>query len=322
MIEAEKATAAPFLRVLARGGILWAFIGLCVVLTFLSPAFIAPSNLMNVMRQISVNGILAIGMTFVLISGGIDLSVGSIVALTGVCAAFFARNGGPFPLIVPILLAVAVGGLVGLLNGIGIAFGKYPPFITTLAMMISIRGLAEVLCDGKPVFGLSQAFDKISNGYIGGVPNLVYFIVVLFVIGVLVLRKTVFGKWLYATGGNEESAKLSGVNVSAIKVSVYTISGTLAGLCGLLVASRIASGNPVVASGYELNAIAAAVIGGVSLSGGVGALTGTIIGALIIGVIQNGLDILGVSPFYQQIIQGLIIMAAVFIDSRGKLRYT
>jgi len=318
-MEAERAgLSRKLLLQMRKAGIFWAFLGLFGIMAVMSPAFVAPANLLNVGRQISVNGILAIGMTFVLISGGIDLSVGSTVALTGVCAAFFAGEHSGIPLIIPLLVAMSIGSVVGLFNGIGVVFGRLPPFIMTLAVMISIRGLAEVLCDGRPVFGLSQDFNQIANGFVFGIPNLVLFIAGVVLICLFALRALVFGKWLYAIGGNEEAAKLSGINIRLVKVSVYVISGVLAGLCGVLVASRIASGNPVVASGYELNAIAAAVIGGVSLSGGSGRLTGTVVGALIIGVIQNGLDILGVSPFYQQIVQGSIIMAAVFLDARGK----
>jgi ribose/xylose/arabinose/galactoside ABC-type transport system permease subunit len=318
-VKVERAgLAGKLLLRVRRASIFWAFLGLFAIMAIMSPAFISPANLLNVGKQISVNGILAIGMTFVLISGGIDLSVGSTVALTGVCAAYLAGEHSGIPLIIPVAVAMSIGGVVGVFNGMGVVFGKLPPFIMTLAAMITIRGLAEVLCDGSPVFGLSESFNQIGNGFVCGIPNLVLFVAGVALICLFALRALVFGKWLYAIGGNEEAAKLSGINIRLVKVCVYVISGVLAGLCGVLVASRIASGSPVVAVGYELNAIAAAVIGGVSLSGGSGNLTGTVIGALIIGVIQNGLDIQGVSPFYQEIVQGLIIMAAVFLDTRGK----
>lgn len=299
-------------------GIFWIFIILCIILAFLSPAFISPVNIMNVVKQISIMGILGIGMTLVIISGGIDLSVASIIALSGVCAAFFAREESSIPLIVPIIAALAVGLLIGLINGVFIAYVNFPPFIMTLAIMISSRGLALVLCDGRPIFGLSQSFNNIANGFIFGVPNLIYYVLMLIAFSHFVLRRTVFGKRVYAIGGNETATRLSGINVKLLKVIIYMLSGFLAGFCGLLMASRINSGNAVVANGYELNAIAAAVIGGVSMSGGVGSVLGTLIGALIIGVIQNGLDILSVSPFYQQIIQGLIIILAVFLDIKSK----
>jgi ribose/xylose/arabinose/galactoside ABC-type transport system permease subunit len=303
---------------LAKAGILWAFLGLFIILSILSPAFITPGNLMNVVKQISVNGIMAVGMTFVLILGGIDLSVGSLIALTSVCAAFFATKSLDLPLIVPIAVALLVGAAGGMINGFGIAYVGISPFIMTLAMMSCFRGLAQVLSNGTPIFGLSQQFNGIANGFVFGIPNLVYFLVLILVIGIFVLRKTVFGKWVYAIGGNEVSARLSGINTRRIKVVVYMGSGLLAGVCGVLMASRITSGSPIIGVSYELNAISAAVIGGVSMSGGTGNLLGTLVGALIIGVIQNGLDILGVSAFYQQIIQGLIILVAVFLDIKSK----
>lgn len=305
---------------LAKAGILWAFLGLFIILSILSPAFITPNNLMNVIKQMSVNGIMGIAMTFVLILGGIDLSVGSLIALTSVCAAFFARQSLDLPLIVPIAVSLLVGVAAGAINGFGIAYVGISPFIMTLAMMSCLRGLAQVLSNGSPIFGLSKQFNGIANGFVLGIPNLVYFLLVILVIGIFVLRKTVFGKWVYAIGGNEVSARLSGINTRWIKVVVYMGSGLLAGVCGVLMASRITSGSPIIGVGYELNAISAAVIGGVSMSGGTGNLLGTLVGALIIGVIQNGLDILGVSAFYQQIIQGLIIMVAVFLDIKSKSR--
>ena len=305
-------------NVLRKAGILWAFLALVIVLSILSPAFMTPHNLMNVVKQMSVTGILGIGMTFVLILGGIDLSVGSIVALASVCAAYLAKDSLGLPLIVPILVPLVVGLAAGAINGIGIAYIGISPFIMTLAMMSVLRGVAQVLSNGTPIFGLSSQFNSIANGFIFGIPNLVYFLLIILVIGIFVLRKTVFGKWVYAIGGNEASARLSGIDTRRIKTMVYMICGLLAGVCGVLMASRITSGSPIIGVGYELNAISAAVIGGVSMSGGTGDLLGTLIGALIMGVIQNGLDILGVSTFYQQIIQGLIIIVAVFLDIKSK----
>ena len=303
---------------LRKAGILWAFLALVIVLSILSPAFMTPHNLMNVVKQMSVTGILGIGMTFVLILGGIDLSVGSIVALTSVCAAYLAKDSLGLPLIVPILVPLVVGLAAGAINGIGIAYVGISPFIMTLAMMSVLRGVAQVLSNGTPIFGLSGQFNSIANGFLFGIPNLVYFLLIILVIGIFVLRKTVFGKWVYAIGGNEASARLSGIDTRRIKTMVYMICGLLAGICGVLMASRITSGSPIIGVGYELNAISAAVIGGVSMSGGTGDLLGTLVGALIMGVIQNGLDILGVSTFYQQIIQGLIIIVAVFLDIKSK----
>jgi ribose/xylose/arabinose/galactoside ABC-type transport system permease subunit len=254
----------------------------------------------------------------VILTGGIDLSVGSIIALSSVMAAMFARGDSTYPLIAPILVAVATGLVIGAFNGLGVAYGKYPPFIMTLATMIIVRGLGLVITEGRPIFNLSDAFVYIANGSLLGLPNLIYFLVICFVLGFFVLNFTVFGKRVYAVGGNEIAAGSSGINVRLIKFSVYAISGLLAGLCGVLMASRITSGNASIAEGYELDAIAATVIGGVSMSGGVGSILGTLVGALIIGVIKNGLDILSVSPYYQKIIQGSIILIAVFLDIRSK----
>jgi ribose/xylose/arabinose/galactoside ABC-type transport system permease subunit len=301
-----------------KTGIFWVFIALCIILGIISPKFIAPGNLLNLIKQVSINGILAIGMTLVIISKGIDLSVGSTVALSGVCAAFFAIEGKPLPILIPLLIALAVGVMVGLINGIGIAYGNLPPFIMTLGMMIVARGAALLFTGGRPIFHLSKSFIDISNGITFIIPHLVYYFTLVIIISQFILSKTVFGKRIYAVGGNEEAVRLSGIDVKKLKVLVYMVCGLLAGFCGLLLTSRITSGNATVASGYELTAIAAAVIGGVSMTGGSGSIIGAIVGALIIGVIQNGLDILGVSPFYQQIMQGSIIIMAVFIDIKSK----
>jgi ribose/xylose/arabinose/galactoside ABC-type transport system permease subunit len=317
LAEAKKQNLVNFFK---KTGIVWVFFALCTTLSFLSPAFITPANILNVVKQVSLNGILAIGMTYVIISKGIDLSVGSVVALSGVCAAFFAVNGKPSPVFVPFMVALSVGAVVGLINGVGIAYGNLPPFIMTLGMMIVARGAALLFTGGIPIFNLSQDFIDISNRSTFGVSNLVYFFVLIIISSQFVLSKTVFGRRIYATGGNEDATRLSGINVKRLKVIIYMLCGLLAGFCGLLMTSRITSGNATVASGYELSAIAAAVIGGVTFSGGSGSIWGTIVGALIIGVIQNDLDILAVSPFYQQIMQGSIIIMAVFLDIKSKSR--
>lgn len=307
-----------WLNVIKRTGILWVFLLIVGVLAILSPSFITPVNLMNIAKQISINGILAVGMTYVIISGGIDLSVGAIVAISGVCAAFFATQNSTYPLILPILAGIAVGGVIGIINGVGIAYGEFPPFIMTLASMITVRGFGLVITDGRPIFNLVDKFNNLASGFTFGIPNLIYFLVLVFALGIFVLNKTVFGKRIFAVGGNEEAAMFSGINTRRIKLYVYLISGVLSGFCGVLLASRITSGNATVGEGYEMNAISAAVIGGVSMSGGTGNLIGTLIGALIIGVINNGLDILAVSPFYQKVIQGLIIATAIYLDTRAK----
>lgn len=302
-------------------GILAAFVVILLTLMILSPnAFARPANLINILKQASINGILATGMMYVIISGGIDLSVGSTVALSGVIAATFAHPG-EYPLIVPVILSIAIGAVVGLINGVGVAYGSIPPFIVTLGMMTIVRGAALIAANGQPVFGVTDQFENIAGGFVfDTIPNLVIYFIVVTLVLAFVLTKTVFGRRVYAIGGNETAANVSGINVGRIKVAVYTLCGMLAGFAGLLLASRIISGNPTSGQSYELDAIAAVIIGGVSMSGGSGKWYGTVIGALLIAVISNGLDILNVSSHFQLIIKGLIIIIAVLIDIKGKAR--
>jgi len=300
-------------------GIILAFVFLLIVLMILSPnAFAKPVNLVNILKQASINGILAMGMMFVIISGGCDLSVGSIVALTGVVAASFAHPG-EYPLIIPILLAGAIGATVGLANGASVAFGNIPPFIVTLGTMTIVRGLALIAANGQPVFSVTKEFEAISGGFIfNTVPHLVFYFIIVTLISAFVITRTVFGRRVYTIGGNETAARVSGINVNRVKLAVYTLSGFLAGMAGLLLASRLISGNPTSGQSYELDAIAAVIIGGVSMSGGAGKWYGTVIGALLIAVIGNGLDILNVSSHFQLLIKGSIIIFAVLLDMKSK----
>ncbi len=300
-------------------GILLAFIVVLVTLMILSPtAFAKPANLLNIVKQASINGILATGMMFVIISGGIDLSVGSIVALSGVIAASFAHPG-EYPLIVPIVLSALAGLAAGVLNGVGVAYGNIPSFIVTLGSMTIIRGLALIYSKGQPIFGVTDEFEALASGFaFGSIPILVIYFLIITAISAFVLTKTVYGRRVYAVGGNEITAKVSGVSVKRIKIAVYSISGLLAGVAGLLLASRIVSGQPTSGQSYELDAIAAVIIGGVSMSGGSGKWYGTVIGALMIAVIGNGLDILNVSSHFQLLIKGSIIIVAVLLDVKGK----
>lgn len=302
-------------------GIFLAFVFILVTLMILSPnAFARPANLINILKQASINGILATGMMFVIISGGIDLSVGSIVALSGVVAASFAHPG-EYPLIVPLVLALVVGAIVGLVNGAGVAYGGLPPFIITLGTMTIVRGVALIAANGQPVFNVTKEFEAAAGGFVlERIPNLVVYYVIITLVLAFVLTKTVFGRRVYAVGGNETAARVSGIHVDKIKLAVYTLSGFLAGVAGFLLASRIISGNPTSGQAYELDAIAAVVIGGVSMSGGSGKWYGTVIGALMIAIISNGLDILNVSSHFQLIIKGLIIIVAVLVDIKGKAK--
>jgi ribose/xylose/arabinose/galactoside ABC-type transport system permease subunit len=300
-------------------GLLLIFVVVVGVLVVLSPgAFARPANLIGIIKQASINGVLAMGMMFVIISGGIDLSVGSIVAFTGVVAASLAHPGA-YPLALTIVAPIALGALIGAINGASVAYGRIPSFIVTLAAMIVFRGAALIASDGSPVFGVSGAFEDIAGGFVSDVvPYLAIYFVAVALASALILKMTVYGRRVYAIGGNPVAAAVSGINVRALQTSVYAISGALAGFAGLLLASRTVSGSPTAGEGYELNAIAAVIIGGVSMSGGVGHWYGPVIGALLIAVIGNGLDILNVSSYYQLVIQGLIIYFAVLADVRSK----
>ena len=300
-------------------GIFVVFIVLVIILMILSPnAFAKPRNLINVVKQASINGVLACGMMFVIIAGGIDLSAGSVVALSGVVAAYLAQMQG-IPIILPILGALGTGALIGLINGFGAAYAELPPFIITLATMSIVRGAALILSGGSPVFGLQEQFEGIAGISIANViPILVLYFLLIAVFSGFILNKTVFGRHVYAIGGNSITAKVSGINVKSMLLRVYVICGVFSGIAGLLIASRTMQGSPTVGVGYEMDAIAAVVIGGVSMSGGSGKWYGTIIGALLLALISNGLDILGVSSNFQQIIKGIIIAVAVYLDLRGK----
>lgn len=300
-------------------GIVLVFFAILAILMILSPnAFGKPANFVNILKQASINGILATGMMFVIISGGIDLSVGSIVALAGVIAASFAHPG-EYPLIVPVLLAAFVGAAVGWFNGVSVAYGGIPPFIVTLGTMTIVRGVALLTANGQPVFNVTKAFEGIAGGFVFEVvPRLVVYFVITTLVFAFIITKTLFGRRVYAIGGNETTARVSGINVGRMKVAVYTLSGFLAGIAGLLLASRLVSGNPTSGQAYELDAIAAVIIGGVSMSGGAGKWYGIVVGALLIAVIGNGLDILNVSSHFQLIIKGSIIIVAVLLDMKGK----
>jgi len=297
------------------------FIALLLVsvgLAVLSPDFLTVANLLNVMRQVSINALIAFGMTLVILLGGIDLSVGSILALSSVGIATLIQSGVS-PLLAT-LLGVLGGGLMGLLNGLVVSKGKVAPFIATLASMTILRGLALVVSGGSPITGFdSDLFSMLGGGYVAGlIPIPVVWMLLMFGLFAFLLKKTVFGRHVYATGGNEEAARLSGVKVDQIKLWVYTLSGAMSAMAGVVLTSRLNSAQPTAGSGYELDAIAAVVLGGTSLTGGRGWIFGTLMGALLIGVLNNGLNLLGVSSFYQQVIKGVVILLAVLIDRSGK----
>jgi len=290
------------------------FVLIILLMSIVRSEFLSSNNIMNVLRQISVNAILAFGMTFVIITGGIDLSVGSLLAVSGVLAAGFVKKdiSGVF---VACLVGILAAGILGFINGITISTFKVPPFVITLAMMTIARGFAYVYTDGRPIVDLKEEFLVIGRGKMFDIVPWPI-IVMLIVMGImaLLLYKTKYGRYVYALGGNEDAARVSGININKIKTTVYTVNGLLAGLAGIVLASRINSGQPQAGQSYELDAIAAVVIGGTSLSGGVGSLVGTLLGALIIGVINNSLNLLSVNQYYQMIVKGLVIAFAVIVD--------
>lgn len=292
-----------------------ALVGLMIVITIINPSFLTTNNLLNLLLQVTANGFIAFGMTFVILTGGIDLSVGSSLALSSALAAGLIGGGLPVP--VAIVLAICLGGLFGMLNGLLIAYGKLAPFIVTLATMTIFRGATLVYTNGNPVTkGLSDSFlfQFLGQGYIVGTPFPVILMFLVFVILAILLHKTAFGKAVYALGGNEKAAYISGIKLNKVKIIIYTISGMMASLSGLIITSRLSSAQPTAGASYEMDAIAAVVLGGTSLSGGKGRIWGTLIGALIIGVLNNGLNIIGVSAFWQQVVKGIVILIAVLLD--------
>ena len=296
---------------------------LCLVISLLSDKFLTVGNGWNVMRQISVNICISVGMTLVVLTAGIDLSVGSVLAFSGAIAAGLLKNGIPiesgnlyigFTLLGAILAALMVGGLLGAFNGWVITKFKVPPFVATLAMLTIARGLTLLYTKGFPISGLGDSFAFIGTGWLLGVPVPVWIAALVVLFSIVITNKTRLGRYIYAIGGNESASKLSGINIGRVKVIVYSLAGLLAGLGGIMVTSRLDSAQPNAGISYELDAIAAVVIGGTSLSGGRGKILGTVLGAIIIGVLNNGLVLLNVSPFWQQVVKGAVILLAVIID--------
>ncbi len=298
-------------------GILLGLFVLCFVLTLKSPFFLTSDNMFNVLRQVSTNSNIALAMTLAIIIGGIDLSVGAVVALAGTLAAGFITNQH-LSVTTAICLAMMIGTLIGLLNGLIIAYGKIPAFITTLATMNLARGMAFVYSGGMPIRTFVDVFNNIGVGYFGPIPLPVMYSIIFVIIVFLILNRTRLGPHIYAIGGNREAARFSGVNTPRVEVFVYTLSGFLAAFSGVVLACRMYSGQPSVGSGFEMDAIAAAVLGGTSMSGGIGKISGTIIGVLIIGILNNGLNLLNINSFWQLIVKGIVILIAVFMDISKK----
>lgn len=296
-------------------------IGLVVLgaaLWIATPHFLTVSNLLNVAEQSSIIGIIAVGMTFVIITGGIDLSVGSIVALSGVAMATGLHAGAPLPL--AMLVGLGTGTACGVVNGLLITVGRLPPFIATLGMMSVARGAALMVTDGRPISGFPEGLRVLATGEVLGIPAPVVIMLVIYVLAYVVLGRTKLGRYTYAIGGNEEAALLSGVNVRSYKTTVYAMAGLLSAVTSVLLVARLNSAQPIAGIMYELDAIAAVVIGGASLLGGEGTVVGTLIGALIMAVLRNGLNLLGVSSYVQQVAIGSVIIIAVLVDMGLKRR--
>lgn len=288
------------------------FIVIFVAMSLANDNFLTASNLSNVLRQVSIIAIIAVGMTCAILTGGIDLSVGPVMALSGTLTAGLMVAG--FPMELAILAGLAVGALFGAGNGVFVAYARMPPIIVTLATMGIARGLALIYTGGYPISGLPQGFASLGRGEVLGLQVPILVMAVMYVLAYILLHKTPIGRYIYAIGGNEEAARLSGVRVSRYKLLVYTLSGLTAAVAGIVLSSRLMSGQPNAGVGFELDAIAAVVLGGTAIAGGRGAIVGTLVGAMMLGVLNNGLNLMGISPYIQNIIKGAIILLAIYIS--------
>ena len=313
--EAKKGSGVA--AFLGKNRIIVIFVVLFILMSVLrTSAFLNMTNIMNLLKQISVNAILAIGMTLVMTTGSFDLSVGSVVGAAGVIVGLTAKAG--MPIVVVFIIAMLVGAAFGILNGLAIAIFKIPSFIVTLAMMQIGRGIAYIISNGFPIGNFDKGYLKIGQAFFLGLPIPVYIMMVVVILMAIVMGKTKFGRSVYFIGGNEEASRLCGINVFAIRVLAHTLCGLLAGVASIVLTFRVASAMPNAGEGFEMDAIAASVIGGCSLSGGVSNMWGTLVGALILGIISNGMNLLGVTTYPQMILKGVIIFLAVLLDTRKK----
>ena len=301
---------------LQQFGLVFAFLLLALTLTLLSNRFLTVSNTVNVLRQSTINGIIAVGMTMVILTAGIDLSVGSILGLTAVVTADLLQRGWPVGLAVG--AGLALGAAMGLINGLLITRGRIPPFIATLGMMTLARGLALTYTQGRPITGLPDGFRFLGTGFVGPVPMPIVIAALVFVVGYLLLTRTRVGEYIYALGNNETAARFSGIPTRRYITLVYVVSGLLSALAGMILVARLDSAQPIVGQGYEFDAIAAVVIGGTSFAGGEGGLGGTLLGVLIIAVLNNGLNLLNVSSFYEQVVKGVVIALALLLHRAAR----
>lgn len=312
-MRAKKMTATEFIVKYIMYIVL---VVMCIILAVANDKFLTAANLMTIVKQISIQSIVAIGMTMIIITGNIDLSVGSIVAFSSVSAAMMMKAG--VPTVIAMILTILIGGVLGLISGGVTAKLKLHSFLVTLALMQAFRGLAQTITGGYPVAGFDSAFGKIASGSIGPVPLLVIYMVVFYAVFIYIMKYTAFGRSIYAIGGNQESARLSGINVEKVKTLVFVISSMLCGVAGLLLTAKVRSGDPTCANGWEMDTIAGAIIGGTNMMGGEGKLGGTIIGLLFVGILSNGMVLLGVNAYMQSVIKGLVIFLAVILNSIQK----
>jgi ribose transport system permease protein len=305
-------------KIYEKYGTFIVLLALALIITVINPSFLTMYNILNVFKQVSINGLIAFGMTFVILTGGIDLSVGAILGLSGMVLGMMVTSGTNQ--VVAIIAVLLLGAFLGFFNGFLVSKLNLQAFIVTLATMTMFRGVTLIISNAIPVMNVTKNanfLDYMSQGTLLGIPVPMLIFIVFFIILLVVLQKTVFGRGVYAIGGNEEVARLSSLPTFRIKTLVYVISGAMSALAGVILTSRLSSSQPTAGEGFELDAIAAVVIGGTSLAGGKGRLFGTFIGALIIGVLNNGLNIIGVSAFYQQFIKGLVILFAVLLDRKS-----
>lgn len=308
----EKKNRSEFINTFMM---LFVLIALFIILSVTTKTFLTPMNLTNILRQISINGLLALGMSLVALTGGIDLSVGSIVGLAGILTAGLL-NKTSLPIWIIVVIAVAIGAIAGMMNGYLIAYWSTPPFVITLGMMTILRGITYIYCDGKPISKLPHEFLVIGKGSIGSIPIPFIILLIVFTVFFIMLTRMRHGRHIYAVGGNAQAAMVSGISVKRVIMSVYIFSGICCGIAAVVLTARVSAALPTAGENYANDAIAATVIGGISLAGGTGKLWGTLIGVFLLGMVNTGLDLLNVTSYYQQVIKGLIIIGAVLIDSR------
>ena len=307
------------LRFLKQYGILAVLIVLVIFFSMTTSAFLKAENLLNITRQVAMLGISAVGMSFVILTAGIDLSVGSLMSLTNVVCAKLMVEGKIHP-VTAVFMTLLLTCIIGMVNGAIINVANIPPLITTLGMMTTLRGISYVLCGGYPIWGFPEKFRNLGQGYVGPIPIPVIILILIFILGWMFLNKTIYGRYIYGIGGNEEASRLSGINVKNMKYMVYILCSFMTGIASMIMLSRINTGQPKVGSSFELEVITAVVLGGVSIFGGQGRLIGVFIGVLIMGVLSNGMIIMNISEYWQLIVRGLVLLAAVGVDNISSMK--